>query len=515
MPDDVGFYEKIGVPAPEYCPECRQERRILFRNFKTLYKVDSAKSGKSIVSMYGPESPFPIYDHEEWWADDWDAKTYGRDYDFSRPFFEQLQELWDAVPHYAIMNTQSLNCHYSNFTRGSKNCYCVFGCVDDEDCDYGHIVWNSRDSVDNLYLFKSELCYECIDCIGCNKLLYSQECENCSDSIALFDCRSCINCIGCVGLQQKNYHIFNQQVTKEAYEKFLKETPLEEIMNKREELRLSLPHRSLYGYRNNNVSGNHIYNAKNIYHSFDVKSGEDAKFGYTIRSYKDSYDISFTIDAETMYQCLTSSGNNIIGCHICFSSSYAYYSEHCYNSHNIFGCEGLKGAEYCILNKQYSKEEYEALKEKIITHMKSTGEWGKWFPISMSPFAYNESIVNEYSPLTKDQALAKGYRWNNDIPATHGQEHDDPDPMKRILKCDQCERNYRFIERELVFYQKLNLPLPTKCFNCRHQRRMNLRLPRKLYDRQCANCKQDIQTSYSPERPEIVYCEQCYQSEVM
>src|ERR1035437_7513681 len=208
--DDFGFYEKRGVPAPELCPLCRQEQRILFRNFKTLYKVNSTKSGKSIISMYGDDSPYIIYDHDEWWSDDWDAKEYGRDFDFNRPFFEQLFDLWKAVPHYALQNSASENCEYSNMTSHSKNCYLVFGCVEDENCDYGHIVWNSRDCTDCLYLFKSELCYESIDCVNCNKLLYSQDCENCFDSIALFDCRGCSNCIGCVNLQQKTYHIFNK-----------------------------------------------------------------------------------------------------------------------------------------------------------------------------------------------------------------------------------------------------------------------------------------------------------------
>jgi len=31
--------------------------------------------------------------------------------------------------------------------------------------------------------------------------------------------------------------------------------------------------------------------------------------------------------------------------------------------------------KYCILNKQYSKEEYEELVPKIIEHMQKTGEW--------------------------------------------------------------------------------------------------------------------------------------------
>ncbi len=64
-PDDFAFYEKMKVPVPEQCPQCRQQLRMLYRNFKTLYKRPSSKSGKMIVSMYNPEVKFPVYDSEE------------------------------------------------------------------------------------------------------------------------------------------------------------------------------------------------------------------------------------------------------------------------------------------------------------------------------------------------------------------------------------------------------------------------------------------------------------------
>jgi hypothetical protein len=543
MPDDISFYAKKDIPVPDLCPNCRQELRILFRNFKTLYKVNSSKTGKPIISMYAPDAPFPIYDHEEWWQDDWDAKSYGRDFDFNRSFFEQLNDLWKDVPHYALMNTASESCEYSNMVWRSKNCYYIFGCIEDENCDYGHLLWNSRDCIDCLYLFKSELCYESIDCINCNKVLYSQDSENCSDSIALFDCRGCTNCIGCVGLQQKSFHIFNKPVTKEEYAQFLEKYPLtdpasiETIIKEREKIRLSLQHRFYFGTRNNNVSGNHIINSKNIHYSFDIKGGENSKFGFTVRSLKDSYDISFNPDIEESYQAMAcGNGNNLLVCHLCTTCSYASYSEHCFNSHNIFGCQGLKSSEYCILNKQYSKEDYEILKAKIIEHMKSTGEWGKWFPASMSTFAYNESIVNEYVPRSKEEAAKLGYGWKENLPITLGQENIsygqlptnpedyNDDLLKHILKCSQCSRNYRLINREIVFYKKLKLPIPDKCFNCRHQHRMDQRLKRRLYRRACmcdknhthhqGKCEVGFETSYAPDRPEIIYCEKCYQQEV-
>src|SRR3989344_295457 len=297
--DDFGFYEKMNVPAPEKCPQCRQQARMLFRNFKTLYKRPSSLSGDMVVSVYNPYVPFPVYSVSEWWSDEWNPIIYGTDVDLTKPFFEQLKELFNKVPRAAVMNSQTENCEYSNQIVQSKNCYLLFGGIDDEDCDYGHVVWNSRDSVDNLYIFKCESCYECIDCLGSTKLLYSQECENCVDSVGLFDCRNCLNCIGCVGQVSKSYCIFNKQVTREEYKEFLSKYPLSEkssidyILKERDALRKKIPQRSLFGFRNNNVSGNHIYNAHNIHYSFDIKSGENSKFCFTVRKAIDSYDISF------------------------------------------------------------------------------------------------------------------------------------------------------------------------------------------------------------------------------
>jgi hypothetical protein len=532
--DDFAFYEKMKVPPPTWCPECRQQRRILIRNFRTLYKRNSDKSGKPTISMCSKKVPFPVWSHDEWWSDDWDAHDYGRDVDFSKPFFLQIKSLWDVVPRSAIIVTQSVSCDYSNAVLTGKNLYLVFGTVDCEDCMYGHIVWNSKDCVDDLYVFKSELCCECVDVLGSYHVLYSQECEDCNNCIGLFDCRGCSNCIGCVGLRQKSNYLFNESVGKEKIEEFLRRYPIHDpktismILEKRKELRNKVPQRFFFGSHNADVSGNHIYHAKNVHYSFDVKSGEDSKYIFTCRQAIDSYDISFTADIELGYQNLHCFGRNIMFSNTCINCTYTYYSENCTNCHNIFGCEGLKSDEYCILNKKYSKEEYEVLLPKLIKHMEQAGEWGNFFPKEIMPFAYNESIVNEYFPLTKEQALAQGYRWEDDIPRTKGQETISNDKLPKdpgfftneltgeVLRCDTCSYNYRLTSQEISFYKRLNLALPLDCYNCRHERRMKSRNARTLFQGYCSKCNKEIQTSYNPEQQKQykIYCEQCYQQEV-
>ena len=538
--DDFSFYEKMQVPPPTLCPMCRQKRRMFVRNFRTLYKRPSSKSGKSIISMYHEKQPFPVWSTEEWYADDWDAVDYGRDFDFSRPFFEQYKELLDTVPHASLMITNSTDCGYCNVGTRSSHCYFVFGCAENEYCDYGHVIWNCRESVDCLYLYKSEFCYECIDVLESNNLLYCQECESCAESIGLFDCRGCVNCIGCVGLRNKSYHIFNQPVTKEEYLQFKQDHPLndpttiEYILTEQEKLKRNVPTPHMFGSHNVGATGNHIYNAKNVHYGFDVKSGEDSKFGFTVRKMVNSYDSIFTLDVENCYETVFSQTYGLIGCHMAQDCTSTFYSQFCLNSNNIFGCVGLRKKDYCIFNKQYTKEEYEELMPKIIEHMKAQGEWGEFFPLSLAPFAYNESTVGEYYPLTRDEALAEGYTWQDDIPGTREQENCAIEDMQgydfqavkdKIFACDTCGRNYRFIDHEMSVYERNGLPLPRNCYFCRHEARMAKRLPRLLYHRSCmctqenhdhaGACPNEFETAYGQERSETVYCEKCYQQEIV
>src|SRR3989338_2462458 len=91
QPEDFIFYEKISVPPPTFCPECRMIRRFMFRNENALYKRKCDATGKEIISMFAPENPFKVYEHSYWWSDNWDPRDYGKEYDFSKLFFPMIR----------------------------------------------------------------------------------------------------------------------------------------------------------------------------------------------------------------------------------------------------------------------------------------------------------------------------------------------------------------------------------------------------------------------------------------
>lgn len=533
---EQAFYEKMEVPMPTLCPEERMRRRLAFRNERHLYHRKCALSGKQIISSASPEKPYPVYDIDEWWSDKWDSLDYGQEFDFSRPFFEQYEELRNKVPRLALQQQQPMeNSQYCNCASRNKNCYLIFSTNYCEDCYYGSWINYSKDCIDNENALHNELCYETVDCANCYNVIYGEESRNCSDSMFIKNCTGCKNVIFCTSLKNVEYHIFNKPVSKEEFEKFKAELNLSSHKNfqaaikKFEELKSQMIVKNYYGTMNENVSGDYITNSRNCVNIFECFECEDVRYSNNLEvNTKDVMDHSYwgTNTSQT-YECQACGYDiyNLRFCNLCWSNcADLTYCDHCFSSKNSFGCVGLKQKQYCILNKQYSKEEYETLLPKIIEHMKKTGEWGEFFPVELSAFAYNESLANEWFPLSKEEALARGYNWHDDdkINNYQGPDIEIPDNIenvgdeitKQILKCESSGKLYKIIPQELVFYRKMKLPISRKSPDERHYDRMKRRRPRKLWDRQCQNCSAAIKTTYSPDKPEKVYCEQCYLREV-
>ena len=155
--------------------------------------------------------------------------------------------------------------------------------------------------------------------------------------------------------------------------------------------------------------------------------------------------------------------------------------------------------------------------------MQSTGEWGDFFPPSVSPFAYNETVAHEYYPLTKDTAKQRGYRWKeNDQKDYQPQTYTIPenisdvgdDILDAILACESCGKNYKVVPAELEFYRNHRVAVPTNCVDCRHMAKLHNRNPLRIRSGSCRKCDKAIETSY-PENTEMqIYCEECYLAEV-
>ena len=541
--EDLGFYDKVSpvfngkkysIPPPTLCPDCRQQRRLTFRNERNLYHRKCDLSGKQIISIYSPDKPLKVYAQKEWWSDKWDALDYGRDFDFERPFFEQFNELLTVAPKMAqIQQGENQNAEYTNCASWNKNCYLIFSANQNEDCMYGKSVNKSKDCIDNLNTFKCELAYQCVDCSYSYDIQFSNKLRNCNHMRYCLDCQNCANCFACCGLRNKKteFYILNKKVSQAEFESLSNDPQKQNVVLKKlSELHKTVPKKFTEFINCENFSGGYLENSKNTHYCWDCENMEDVKFCDSCQNIKNSYDISYygaTQINELLYEG-EGVGHGLF--QVLFSKltwggcSNVLYSFECFKCNHCFGCAELKNKEYCILNKQYSKEKYEKLVPKIIEHMQKTKEWGEFFPVEISPFGYNETVAQEYFPLNKEEATKRGWKWKDEenqlgyqgprIEISKSIQDVSDSICDQVLTCEVTGKNYKITPPELTFYRKHNLPIPKKHPDQRHKERLTLRNPRKLWKRNCTKCGKEIQTTYAPERPETVYCEKCYLKDV-
>ncbi len=551
MEDDLQLLDKLApvingksfpLPPPTHCPSCRCQRRFGLRNERNLYRRTCALTGKPMVSLYSEDKPFVVYSESAWASDAWDPMQYGIDMDFTKTFFDQFAALMQKVPRRGMhQDGLAENSDYTAFGMNNKNCYLAFSCFLCQDVYYSSWMMG-KNCMDCLCCVQGELLYECVGCNNCYHCFSCHDCSNCQDSILLDDCRNCHNCIGCKNLREKEYHIYNKPVSREEFEAkrqalFDGRFATEKIFFDR--WKVTLPTLCARITQSEHCSGNYIEQARNCIDCYFVQLGaEDCRHCQMCGwKSKDMMDCSSAgKNAEILYE-MHGAGSTTQRCAFdSFASTceQVYYSENIRSCTQCFGCIGLTSKHYCILNKQYTEEEYNELVPKIIQHMEKTPlrlpdgsfagqEWGEFFPVSMSPFAYNETLAQDHFPLTKEEVLAKGWQWKattgdpptvaktirgSDLPAIIDAVQDDV--LDYAIICEVTGKPFRIIKQELDFYRREHLALPRLHPEERHRRRMALRTPYRLWTRTCQNCQREIQTSYAPERPEIVYCESCY-----
>ncbi len=562
-PDDFGFYEKIGVPVPTFCRICMNQRRLSFRNTHSLYKRKDSFTGKDIITIYSPDKDLTVMAQKDWWGDSWNAMDYAQDYDFSKPFFTQWDNLRNNVPMQSLSNSKAVNSDYCNVAEESYDCYLVSASWRCERSMYCDAVSQIKDTMDCHVVNKSDFCYDDVLCQSSYKLFYSQDCHACTDSYFLYDCSGCTDCFMSSNLRNKSYCFNNVQLTKEAYKEKMSQINLgsfetvQYLKSEFEKMRLNSFHRFSNTLNSVNVTGNNIENAKNCYYAFDAFEGlEDSKYvfwaGYKGKEFFHSGP--GVGEGELMYECTDCGigGNRNLFANVTYGCQNIEYCINCHNSSNLFGCIGLRSKQYCIFNKQYTKEEWLELIPKIKQHMNDMPyidkagvvyKYGEFFPIELSHFCYNETVAMDYYPLTKEECLARGYKWKdpeikNYVPTVKSTDLPDDIAMVGdnilgdIIECahkgecsDRCSTAFKITENELNFYKRFNIPLPRLCNGCRHYERLHKRTPMDLWHRQCmcnksnhnhsSQCPVEFETAYAPDRPEIVYCEKCYQQEVI
>lgn len=549
-PEDFSFYEKINVPPPTFCPACRFQRRLLFWNPIHLYQRPCDLCKKFNISVYPPDAPYTVYCPQCWWSDKWDPKSFGREYDFKRPFFEQLNELWHTVPLIGLsMDLTTVQTSPYNHDAGYlKNSYLLFHASECENCAYGYYLSKGNMLFDCTAMIQCEYGYDSMHSFRTNRCVGSR--HQVSSSIECLFCRDTQdsqNCFATASVRNKKYYVWNTPMTKEEYLAEISKydlgsyTTYKEVQKKAETHWRTQPVKSEYNEFAINCTGPNIFHSKNVKDSIEVQNTEDSRYLFRMfgPAVKDCYDISmWGVNLSLSYDSVVIGEN---AARVRFSSESGLtiddieYAKLSIGGSHHFGCVSMKKGDYMILNKAYSKEEYIALRAKIVKQMDevpfvdqrgNTYRYGEFFPPEMSPFAYNTTLAQNFFPLQEVEAKEKHFAWRapeqheytTTIKAADLPDHINNTPdtiLKETIACDECGRGYRIIDMEFTFLKSMRLPLPRRCPFCRINEKINLWVKNQERNkRTCAKCGQEMESKYRESEESKVYCKKCYQTKV-
>ncbi len=500
--------------------------------------------------MFRSDAPYKVYCDRCWWSDQWDPLDYGRDYDFSRPFFPQLKELWQSVPLLGLsVDTTNVNSPYVNLTGHVKNCYLIFHADFNEDALYGYYLRGNKNIVDCSLIIQSEYCYDSMHAEKCNGCvgLRSQVTES-IDCAFLKDCDNCQNCFSSANLRNKKYYIFNKPYTREKYFEEMKKWDLgsyaryQDAKRRAEETWASVLPRPVFIDFSVNCTGNNIFESKNTKDSFEVIQAQDCRFIMMIYMgpMKDCYDTTgWGNNATLCYEgCYV--GENAAQLRFCneggIEALNCEYSKLCYGGcMHQFGCVSMKKTPYCIFNKRYTEDEYKALRARIIEQMNTMPyvdpvgaaySYGEFFPMELSPFPYNITLANDFFPLNDTAATARGLTWHVDETSKHlitvlssalpdHIKDVDEKILQEVIGCARCGKGFKIVSAELQFLTNRNLPLPRECPFCRIEEKIHLWASRrKMYDRVCSQCGAAFATCYSEAVAPKMLCKECWQNQL-
>lgn len=483
---ELVFLKKINLPPPKYSPKAREIMRLAFRSERTLHMRKCDKTGERMLSVYRANASFPVYKYDYWMSEEWEAPSLP--YDKNKGFFEQYAELSALTPRPNGFSPYNENCDYVNAAEKNRNCYMHILADRCEDCYYVHGGFGCRDCIDCAYIYDSELCFEANDCRKCYHCRMCFLCDNSSELSFCMNLRGCSNCFMCSNMQNQSYCFFDKQLTREKYEEEMAKIDLgsyEEFSKYENHFMNEIVEKGDYTRMINteNSDGNFLINVKNCHQCYDVEDAEDCHYvRISANGVKDVHHTHAVVDGSQLIYCNVSTTesyncHNIIGCWTTKDSAYGEFLQGC---KNCLGCISLRYKKNCILNKEYSEDEFKELKKHIMDELGD--DWGQPFPLSIAPLSYLDCAYSDYHEMTKEEVEAIGWVYGEKDEMNKGESQpviEIPDnssdfadeTASAIYSCAASGRPFRITRNEALMLQKLGAPLPRKHFETRFKER--------------------------------------------
>ncbi len=344
----------------------------------------------------------------------------GNDYDFGINFFQNYKNLREKVWVCASMqDPKGENIAYGEAVRFSKNVYLSFIVI--KSCENIFYTFYSQEECRNvlnsvMVWDHSEIVYFSTAILKSYKIFYSRYIVNCNNIWFSSNLIGCSECIFCDNLHNKSYCIENKEYEKEEY--FAKK---EHILKNKEKFQeyYNEVNKEAENLSSENVSGNFcVYseNVENWYFCYRLQNARNAFFVGHSNGRKNVLDTICSDDPWfwDLYGC--SNMWSAENCYLsnCFIGTNLYYCYDLLDCNHCIGCISLRNKSFCILNKQYLKEEWLVLANKIFSSMEK--DWILWeaFPPSLNPLYFNDTLAYLFGDFDKDEITDEGFMWRNE-----------------------------------------------------------------------------------------------------
>ena len=535
--EEISWYKKFNVPPSSVSPYVR---RVWVRGFilgATIWWNKHFETGEPILSYVHPDNKIPVLPDEDWHKKDW-GPEFAKDLD-DRSFLDQLRSLAHEVPIPARRVFGEAKNTVGAGIVNAEDSFMVFGGVTKiKRCAYSFGINESEDLQEGYYAEASNKSFGLVNCkrmYGSRVGLQSTDCISCD---FVFDTRNCENCFLSSNLRNRKYVFRGEQLSQSEYESKMQQVDLSEYSVYKkylDEYKQMLAHDAVWPENFNvhceNSTGEYLSKCVRCVKGFAMSNSNDC-FHSQFTHYQ-CQGLAFICGAFGSTDCLLSAAT-INGSQLKFCTTTARchdleYCMECFDCEHCFGCVGLKKKKFCILNKQYSEEEYWKVVDEIKTRMLEEGTYGQMLPGDLSAGGM-EFVLDVHGGAPKDVIKSVGGVFYD---PKHGgvvsQKHEEmkgkalsaseiPDALEdgekfvgKAILDEELDRVFAVQSADYEFYKSMRLPLPRRHYMARLPALAHMGNTYTYHQDKCRECSKEIQLADNITFPDRkVYCMECY-----
>ena len=534
--EEISWYRKFNVPPSKVSLQTRWAHHGLWYVGYQYWYQAHPETGKQIICTVHPATGLKVLTDKEWFEKDFIEK--GRDYDLDKPFFEQWRELELSVPMPANRNHIEPKNSIAFVSQGDEDSFFVGACKSKRTL-YSHLAVDTEDSAEVFRCGAVLNSFDVIHSYRIHNCKFVRECFDCMNSSFIFDCRNCEYCFGATNKRNKKYIWFNEQLSKDEWEKRVSEIDLGSrvvLESYRQKFYELMRDQGVWPENFNdsvtNSTGEYLTKTTNMVDCYACEDGSLNQYScnHSQGKSEDNAFSGYPVNGSNFCYSASGSGNKQKYCFLTIRSDNMEYCLLCYNCTDCFGCVGLQRKQFCIFNKQYEEEEYWRRVDELKCAMLERGEYGEFFPAKYSPSYWGDSGAPYWFGTTKEEA--KGIGVMEYDPESHGaigRELMDesnmrsvselPDHIKDLsddwsgkpLMDTEVNRRFALIKPEIEFYRRMKIAPPKKHFISRMKDLWTHTSMGRFEKASCAECGKELRVAINAAHPERkVYCRKDY-----